>query len=251
MLLAGLLSDISTYMSADVMSTWVSTDAGGVATRWILLAQTEPKHFVAIAGILVLIWAVFRFGSKKRRRASSGEAAPDQPVAVADPKAVHRAGEDLSEVLVQLQEVSREVEARLDTRIRYARRLLDEADAATERLQGMLDAVQGQAAPGPATAVSTAAQAAAAYQSPSSPPAVSAAGAGVESADDSASSAESNDESVATVPPVGVRPEVARISELSAQGKEAAEIARELKVPMGEVELVLGLQRQANRENSA
>ncbi|MEM7166303.1 MAG: hypothetical protein AAF581_12615 [Planctomycetota bacterium] len=237
-----------------------------------LLAQVEPRHFVAIFGILILIWVVFRIGSKRRQRRSSGEAAPDRATASADPVAVHRAGEDLSEVLVQLQEVSREVEARLDTRIRYARRLLDQADAVTERLETMLgNAKELGVAPrsGNAPGVAPQAKAAAAYRSPSTPQTSSnsasvnattsntaaspaSSGAAAEAVPSAESSGAGTDTSkVAPMSPPNARPEVARIEELAATGMDAAAIAREVNLPVGEVDLVMGLRRQANREKSS
>jgi len=54
------------------------------------------------------------------------------------------------EVVIDLTTFTRELEARLDTKIHFIRRLIEEADRASERLSAAIEGARAQAEPGPA-----------------------------------------------------------------------------------------------------
>ena len=97
---------------------------------------------LAILAILILIIVLTRLGWKRRRRRSSRPARERSPTPVAPERALHAAGE-VSEVLVQIQSLTREIEGRLDTRVRHANRLLQESEQVLTRLEQLIHEARG------------------------------------------------------------------------------------------------------------
>ncbi|MGE3166359.1 MAG: hypothetical protein AB7O52_15745 [Planctomycetota bacterium] len=185
----------------------------------------NPQVFLAVLGILILIMTVFRFGRvRARRKLRAAESASAQPAPTA--AEAKRAADDLQQVLLQIHDVAREIEARLDTRIRFAKRLIEEAESKLDELAARLAEVRVDEAVPVRRAAPVAAVAA--YKA----------------------------NELLTVEATGPtsRPEplsdTARVAQLAGEGMSAISIARELGRPIGEVELMLSLHRQSRSEDS-
>ena len=167
-----------------------------------VLSKDTASAFVALGAFMLLILVLLR-------RTRTGSAPPEprrRPKTLREkreekeresPKQPLRG--EAEKLLVELEEFGREIEGRLETRIRYLSRLLTEADRAIERLNAALEAASQRAS-----------------------------GEAAEAPRDSGAG--------------GVRE---RILSLSTEGRDPEEIAKELGVPKGEVELVLGLAGKA------
>jgi len=166
----------------------------------ILSKDTAPA-FVALRAFMLLILVLLR-------RTRTGISAPEprrRPKTLREkreekerevPKQPLRG--EAEKLLVELEEFGREIEGRLETRIRYLSRLLTEADRTIERLNAALEAASQRVPEEPKTSLRNTAE--------------------------------------------GLRE---RILSLSGEGRNPGEIARELGLPKGEVELVLGLAGKA------
>lgn len=213
----------------------------------------DSRALLAIVGILILIFTVFRIGRRRRLAIiASQEASPEatpKPSAARSSATVNsrETRQDLEQILVQIQEVAREVEARLDTRIRYARRLIDESEKVLERLDRRLDETKKQ----PDSASISRVSAAAAYQSN---PAVTAQTPSPEPNAPAQAPMTKPKAKTKGLPKSRVEAkdnDLERIGRLAARGMTPERIADELQRPVGEVELMLGLHRQANAGKSA
>ncbi|MEE8143013.1 MAG: hypothetical protein V3T77_07930 [Planctomycetota bacterium] len=178
------------------------------------------QGFLFLAGVVILIFTVLRVGRRRRATTASGEPASrwHRRAKREDP---HHIGEkqELGEVIVELQEVAREIDARLDTRIRYARRLLEESEEVLARLEQTIHAgrevLEGKPEhrpPGPNPPT----------KEPSSGPA----------------------------PRRPVDADQREILQMAESGMSPTEIALKMTRPVGEVELILNLRRQADSRRS-
>lgn len=182
----------------------------------------EPwEQATFLVGVLILILTAFRIGRRRRlRRAHAQIAAATAPERDDEDRRVTRTtnpSHEMGEILVQLQEVGREIEGRLDTRVRYAQRLLGEAEDVLGRLDRLIRE---------ARTLTAASEGSPSSSTPTPPP------------------------EPARFPfdePVTRDPHEPRIAELAAQGRDAQSIANELDRPVGEVKLVLSLLRAKNR----
>jgi hypothetical protein len=179
------------------------------------LSELSPlQGFLFLGGVLILIFTLFRIGRRRWTRNRTGgiqnlapEAHPP-PTRARPPRAVTPVDSgEVGDLVLQLEEVGREIEAKLDTRIRHARRLVDEMERLAERLE---NAARGNGVKTPDTTESE----------PTPVP--------------------------REKDPVVADPDRKQIMERVAAGKGALEIAGELERPVGEVELIIALDRQAN-----
>ena len=137
----------------------------------------------------------------------------------------------LSDLMVQVQEVGREIEARIDTRVRHAQRLLDDAARVLEALDAKI--VEARAAGTPADPTSDGLFA-------TEPP--SGGGQFVDETDESSSSEPQ--------PAVTRDPHEAEIARRSADGESPEAIAQAVDRPLGEVQLILSLIESKKRNAS-
>ncbi len=113
------------------------------------MAEIEPRDFLLVAGIVIMLFFVLRI-----RRMRRGESTEPTPSENPKPTLGRAEKEGLESIVVQIQEVGREFEARLETKIRFAQRLLQEAsqvlqqlDVATGRARRQVDVVEGDTDP--------------------------------------------------------------------------------------------------------
>jgi hypothetical protein len=254
----------------------------------LLLAEAPKKRNIGqnialLVGIFILAVTVLRIGLRRRPLGRSGE--PSPPRLRTTPLAGRGSApaQELEGVLVQIQETGREIEARLDTKIRFAQRLLQEAEGALAQLElaraRATDAAErilaGQMPRGAGSAAATS-RAGAGPANPvaeepaagASAPAPRAAAAkrprksgGPRAAAASAEAAPVGDRISAPSPVPTTAPTVARSGEardrgmppeqrsqeriraLAASGRDARQIAKEVGRPIGEVQLILALAR--------
>lgn len=189
----------------------------------------DPEVFLAVLGILILIVTVMRLGRRRARRRMEESQPRAHTPAPASPVEAKRAAEDLQQILLQIQEVAREIEARLDTRIRFAKRLIAESESKLDELAARLaeanvdDVVPQRATPSAAVAAYKANDIVT-IESRSKPP-------------------------EGTSNPTDATGDTDRVVQLAAGGMSPVSIARELGRPIGEVELMLSLHRQSRSEN--
>jgi hypothetical protein len=228
---------------------------------------------VALAAFFLLI--LFRM-SQRRRGAARRTALEAGPRAARDAKSAPigttaRQDPEIAKLYIELSEFSRELEGRMDTKIAYLRRLLDEA----ERVMGQLNRAIGEAdalRAGRATPAAGIAEAPGreahetvveVSRTESMPrerealpeplagpePALVDVTVGGSPAAREVRTASSVEETTSAVPPgEDLR---SRIVALSGEGKPPEAIAEALEVPKGEVELVLSLERAAARKSGA
>ncbi|MBN1417281.1 MAG: hypothetical protein JXP34_00805 [Planctomycetes bacterium] len=113
----------------------------------------DPKllQSIVLVAAIVIITSVMirRLALRQAARAGRqvrGRSEPSRRPSVID------GGETLAkaqEVVLDLSTFTRELEARLDTKIHYLRRLIEEADQATERLSGAIAEARSQGEPRP------------------------------------------------------------------------------------------------------
>jgi len=208
--------------SAAVTRLWsLAIGAGLLVAGVACAAQAEVQgtggkgvgnYLFAIGAIVLLVIILLRRqirvgGLQARPRT------PGVPESLARPSSQPLRGE-AERLLVDLQDFGREIEGRLETRILHLTRLTAEADRAIERLTALL-AVAGDRL--------------AADRPIAERPAVERPIA---------------ERPIAETAKRERDPARAQIVEMAAQGKPVAEIARALNLPMGEVELVLGIERK-------
>ena len=143
----------------------------GVATATLLataLSDLTPMQKIGFfLGMMILVYTVVRMGIKRRMATASGQPSPRPSVGNTARRALFtsytgggpgrsmqhdeddddrrptgtrplsgvRGGSELEALVVNLREVGREIEARLDTKIRFAQRLLEEAEISLTNLE--------------------------------------------------------------------------------------------------------------------
>jgi hypothetical protein len=172
-----------------------------------LLQSTSTVVLILAAAVGIMWWSLRRIKRQKDANDRSTENllrdSPHRPAAPGD--AAHRQlQQSLTELLLQLEEMSREINGQIDTRLRAMNLLIQEADQKIRQLQRL----QG----------SSAADVAAMPRIPAPRP--------------------------------ELRPDVAseryaKVYALAEKGLTVVEIAREMKLMTGEVELILALRRTA------
>ncbi len=199
---------------------------------------------VFIVGVLILIFTLFRMGRRRRarpkpaprdyREAGRELVRPEPPTSVGGQGSGGGDG-GLSELLVQVQEISREIEGRLDTRVRHAQRLLDDS----EKVLYQLDAKIAEA-----KAIDSKSSEPAADELFATEPSVQSVHLlDVTDQDDQAGSDEPRRA-------VTRDPNEAEIARLAAEGESADAIANAVERPVGEVQLILSLIEAKNRNAS-
>ena len=199
-------------------------------TFWLEGEGRSPissSHLVLLVGIVAAI-VLLRMGRQRRQRegtraaATANEARENLPLlkegrntAVNDP--------EVSRLFVELQEFAREIEGRIDTKIVYTKRLVADAERVIERLNRSIEEARalglGQQQPQPQTAGPV---------GPATP---------VEPTDPGTPEI--------AIPRDGVHD---RVLALADGGKSVDEVASEVGMPSGEVELILGLHRASRRQ---
>lgn len=244
-----------------------STAAGAppaLARAPAVLLQVDAKKprslgqdIALLAGILFVAVAVLRLGLRRRSGRRAGEPSARSTSGSKSAERGKTPVGELEEILVQIRETGREIESRLDTKIRFAQRLLLEAEEAL----GKLELARARATD------------AAERIEAGEPPRGSGATRGKKSGGASAATRAAS----ADVPPVRERiaapspvpdppskpsaeprtrpipPEQRsqeRIRALAAEGRDANQIAREVGRPIGEVQLILALGRGESPEVS-
>ncbi len=193
-----------------------------------LLAQSGATTAIILGGLaLVTGWLLLRTHSSFRRQRGGGSTLVETPRPAPEPQG-HNLGapDDVARWEVRMHETARELSAELDSKMRALRVLIEEADRAAARLEAaQLEAATGgppAAADSPASdAVAAGDQAQALKLPPSQPP---------PSEKRNRTSARQRRQEIFT---------------LSDYGYGAPEIAQRIGVPVGEVELVLGLREGA------
>lgn len=131
-----------------------------------MTAQINPQHITAIMGALGLLGVCFLLWRRSVKLTRRGGQEPYGVMSrMARREALPTQNQPLrgesEALLVELREFGREIEGRIDTRIRHLAKLIAEADAAVERLNGATARAQGTveeqagAAPGDAPSLRT------------------------------------------------------------------------------------------------
>jgi len=255
--LAALLAGVLVSIPAAGADALLAAEAG---------ERTLLQNILLLVGILVLAVTVIRIGLRRRPGGRARERSQERSIAgAAHPARGGGPAAEIERVLIQIQETGREIEARLDTKIRFAQRLLQESEEALRELDlararateaaermaaGELPRRAGASAP-VAGAVGAAGDltpkvAAPASRSPASPKEKKSAPAEIAPVRDR----------IASPPPESARARAAaprvlpippeqksqdRIRALAAEGRDAKQIAREVGRPIGEVQLIIAL----------
>ena len=207
------------------------------------------QDLLLVVGVIIVTFVALRLGW--RRRLEAAASSPPAPTRTAgwqfgppEPANAPSAGvpatspptDEMQDVLIQLQTVSREVESRLDTRIRYAKRLLQDAEGICQRLQGLLDAAQRMRPTANDLPDTTRQRRTDSGLEDRATPRLR------PEPDVSAETPEAVDPS-----PEEARPRIDRdeVGRLAAQGLGPVEIANRVDRPVGEIELMLALNRHA------
>lgn len=208
---------------------------GGNAASWIPL----------IAGVALIIFVLTRRRLLNRRKScdvgadisanrlrAAGSAAPSrQPrrkpsagntTATLSQNERHDLGESMQQLMLDLEEMSRQVGGQIDTRLRALNLLIQEADDKIAELRRL--GLTGPKVPSGDHATRAAAPAALA-------------------ADESNSAGQAGGAPAATDPPPDDK--YAQVYALAASGRSVVEIAQKMEMMTGEVELILALQRSA------
>ena len=141
---SGLASELGgafTFLASAILAADAPTDL------------TTAQKASLVLGMMILVYTVVRLGVKRRMALASGQPSP-RPTFYTDDEPLERAGGPIAELftrgtrghsgaggaelealVVQLRETGREVEARLETKIRYAQRLLQEAEQTLTALE--------------------------------------------------------------------------------------------------------------------
>lgn len=190
----------------------------------LIATLLAPKDALFLGGALLAVSLVV-LGTRRRVQNRDAQRADDRDRAAGDR---HRAAarDDMQELMVQLEELSRRIGAQIDTRFAKLETVISDADDRIARLESAVRAARGvptlditvgdaEAPPGASGPVPSAASPAAAPTSRTSEP------------------------------PKDTDPQRSRIHRLSDEGKTPVEIARLTGVKPGEVELILALREGA------
>lgn len=199
----------------------------------VLLAESNAfANALMLAGVALLA-AVLLYNIRKRSRGQADR--PDPRERLEHQKQTSGMRNDLREMMVELENVTRQFSSQLDARTRKLEKLIEEADRRIEAL--------GQAGAG--------------GRSPESrpepePKSKSGAGSGDNGAGGAAggeqASASASDRAGDEAPPVDQpvepTPVAKKVYQLADAGCDAAQIARELNEHIGKVELILALRQE-------
>ncbi|MEM1212746.1 MAG: hypothetical protein AAGI68_10665 [Planctomycetota bacterium] len=192
------------------MTSLLAPLAGELRSPGLLLALGEPKDFVLVAGLLLIILAGFML---LRKRHAKG---PDTTAR----EHIHRLKEehgvrgDLESLMVDIEQLAKRLSSQLDAKVTEVEKVLAEADQRIAQLQS-------NSPPAPAAAE--------AHPQPASP-----------------TPAKQN----ATAPPLPVDPLTQAVYDLADAGQEPADIAQQTGEHLGKVELILALRRAEQREQA-
>jgi len=148
----------------------------------------HPQTLLLI-GVVVILGVLFMRRARTKRSSSDVDARAGAQARMHNSRLASQAREDIGELMVRLEELSREICGQIDTRFAKLEHAINEADAKLAALRG---------APGAA---------------------------------------------VPSEPAVPTDPRHAEVCRRAADGQIALQIAREMDMPVGEVELILSLQR--------
>ena len=235
------------------------------------LAQGETNEIpgqVYVLLLVVVLLAVFMIRRYKGRKTKTVEAAAQyrEGPRAGDENSPSVYGQDarpeLEKLSADLHEFSREMEARMDTKIAYLRGVLDEATQVASRLEGLIErAVEREGDVEPATSSTAPERREVLVRSEPSVQTV-----GLESIEEAVVESEELAQLTAAELPTGdgvpepdeepvggavditVGPKVTinhRVIQLHRDGREPGEIAMELNLPRGEVELMINLAESA------
>ncbi len=152
-----------------------------------VLAEINPQTWV-IFGVVLILATLFLRRARTKRRPASAESRAGLQGRLHNQRRIEQARDDIEELMVHLEEVSREICGQIDTRFAKLQHAIQEADAKLAALRQ---------------------------------------GAGEADLDDGEP----------------LDPAHAEICRRAADGQDAVTIARELGMPVGEVELILSLHR--------
>lgn len=161
----------------------------------ILAFDLPGAPMLMLLGVLVAVAVVMRLGVRRRKDASRIDSQTSRHAERHNARLESQARDDINELMVRLEELSREICGQIDTRYAKLEHVLAESEKTLSALRAALQ--QQSALPRSAS-------------SPTPPPA---------------------------------DPRHAEIFRLAQSGKTTLEIARELAMTVGEVELVLSLER--------
>lgn len=171
------------------------------ATTLTTLADSPINPQTALLiGIVLIIGTLFIARSRSRRRDSSVDGRAGAQARMHNSRLASQAREDIDELMIRLEELSREICGQIDTRFAKLEHAITEADAKLAALR---------AATGTAVTMAT---------------------------------------PQTTVPDVSLDPKHAEICRRAQSGQPNLTIAREMDMPIGEVELILSLAR--SRQNA-
>lgn len=181
-----------------------------------LSLPTDPAVYAFTAAILATGYIYLKARRKTRKDPLAG------PSPFSSLSAQRRIENQMTELLVELEKMTRQMNAQLDTRAAKLEELIRQAD---ERLAALEErAARGPRAERPGTG-------------------------GVGLSDPGFAPAGVADPGVAEVgdlpPPIPIDPRHAMVYRLADEGRNLHEIAREVQQPAGEVELILKLRRRA------
>ncbi len=172
---------------------------------------TEFQNYALLLGVVLLVFIMLRLTARKQRGAgpTSQSHARDR---VAKLKEEHAVRGDMQELMVQLQELSRDINAQIDTRFAKLEVSIRAADERINLLERLLRAAEGQ------PTVDT-----------------------VLSGDDESFPSPPAQPQAATL-----GPQHGRVYDLADGGKNSVQIAQEIGKTPGEIELILSL-RESTR----
>ncbi|MCI0652810.1 MAG: hypothetical protein L0Z55_13105 [Planctomycetes bacterium] len=196
----------------------------------IALEPSTILPFVIVIAIVVVAVTLSRVSRRQRYYAPSREPSPPEPriARAGESRAAASAVAELDQAMVQIQELTREIEARLDTRVRHATRILDESQKVIVRLEQALARARGMAMPEGVTGAAPLEG----FERPGAKNSPLGKHVDVVSLPPSAAAAPPAPHEVAE-----------RVHRLASEGMTAQEISARLQVPIGEVELHLSLKR--------
>ncbi len=220
----------------------------------LLFDLPVENGILLLVGVLILLFTVFRMGRRRRQRlvegfgaeADSARATGREPWTT-QRQPVDANPEELQKLIVDLQEIGREIEAKLETKIRYANQLFKEADRATSDLNGAIQRARStlteleQKLPRELDDLFDLGE----DQGPSQGAETADAGEPDRAEDPSQTDAKTQTDSVPA--DLEIPSEVSEVLELSRAGYDAESIAARTGQPVGEVRLVLSVESVRKR----